>query len=158
MSRLFGLENAKSSRWMWRCPPHGKSCLRAELDKRSQSTSARTPPMRLIGSWWTALRDLNRRDPTLTGSLTLAKFKYGALFYQQIPARTRHKRLRAYGYRPGRETVQRFNDSVLDLPHVVECHMMAGDCDFLLRVVATTSMSIVASRPRSLPASPPCKV
>jgi Lrp/AsnC family leucine-responsive transcriptional regulator len=35
------------------------------------------------------------------------------------------------------ETVQRFNDSILDLPHVVECHMMAGDCDFLLRVVAS---------------------
>jgi Lrp/AsnC family leucine-responsive transcriptional regulator len=35
------------------------------------------------------------------------------------------------------ETVQRFNDSILDLPHVIECHMMAGDCDFLLRVVAS---------------------
>ncbi len=34
------------------------------------------------------------------------------------------------------ETVQRFVDSVVALPHVVECHMMAGDCDFLLRVVA----------------------
>jgi Lrp/AsnC family leucine-responsive transcriptional regulator len=35
------------------------------------------------------------------------------------------------------ETVQRFTDSILELPHVVECHMMAGDCDFLLRVVAS---------------------
>lgn len=35
------------------------------------------------------------------------------------------------------ETVQRFNDSILALPQVVECHMMAGDCDFLLRVVAS---------------------
>ena len=35
------------------------------------------------------------------------------------------------------ETVQRFNNSILALPHVVECHMMAGDCDFLLRVVAS---------------------
>jgi Lrp/AsnC family leucine-responsive transcriptional regulator len=34
------------------------------------------------------------------------------------------------------QTVQRFVDSILALPHVVECHMMAGDCDFLLRVVA----------------------
>ena len=34
------------------------------------------------------------------------------------------------------ETVQHFNDSILALPEVVECHMMAGDCDFLLRVVA----------------------
>ncbi len=33
------------------------------------------------------------------------------------------------------ETVQRFTDSIIALPHVVECHMMAGDCDFLLRVV-----------------------
>jgi DNA-binding Lrp family transcriptional regulator len=35
------------------------------------------------------------------------------------------------------ETVQRFKDSILGLAHVVECHMMAGDCDFLLRVVAS---------------------
>lgn len=34
------------------------------------------------------------------------------------------------------ETVRRFTESILALPHVVECHMMAGDCDFLLRVVA----------------------
>ena len=34
------------------------------------------------------------------------------------------------------ETVRRFNESILALPHVIECHMMAGDCDFLLRVVA----------------------
>lgn len=34
------------------------------------------------------------------------------------------------------KTVRRFTDAILALPHVVECHMMAGDCDFLLRVVA----------------------
>lgn len=34
------------------------------------------------------------------------------------------------------ETVQGFNASILALPEVLECHMMAGDCDFLLRVVA----------------------
>jgi DNA-binding Lrp family transcriptional regulator len=34
------------------------------------------------------------------------------------------------------ETVDRFTDSVKQLPQVVECHLMAGDCDFLLRVVA----------------------
>ncbi len=34
------------------------------------------------------------------------------------------------------ETVERFTDSVKQLPQVVECHLMAGDCDFLLRVVA----------------------
>ena len=34
------------------------------------------------------------------------------------------------------ETVDRFTESVKHLPQVVECHLMAGDCDFLLRVVA----------------------
>jgi DNA-binding Lrp family transcriptional regulator len=34
------------------------------------------------------------------------------------------------------ETVDRFTKSVARLPQVVECHLMAGDCDFLLRVVA----------------------
>jgi len=34
------------------------------------------------------------------------------------------------------ETVQRFIERVQALDHVVECHLMAGDCDFLLRVVA----------------------
>jgi Lrp/AsnC family leucine-responsive transcriptional regulator len=34
------------------------------------------------------------------------------------------------------ETVDRFTDAIRQLPEVVECHLMAGDCDFLLRVVA----------------------
>ncbi|AHI64071.1 Lrp/AsnC family transcriptional regulator [Burkholderia thailandensis] len=34
------------------------------------------------------------------------------------------------------DTVNRFADAVRHLPQVVECHLMAGDCDFLLRVVA----------------------
>ena len=34
------------------------------------------------------------------------------------------------------ETVDHFTESVKQLPQVVECHLMAGDCDFLLRVVA----------------------
>lgn len=34
------------------------------------------------------------------------------------------------------DTVNRFIESVQKLPQVVECHFMAGDCDFLLRVVA----------------------
>lgn len=34
------------------------------------------------------------------------------------------------------DTVQRFITRVKALDHVVECHLMAGDCDFLLRVVA----------------------
>ncbi|MGE7958569.1 Lrp/AsnC family transcriptional regulator [Pseudomonas sp. NPDC089530] len=33
-------------------------------------------------------------------------------------------------------TVDRFVDAVRELPEVLECHLMAGDCDFLLRVVA----------------------
>lgn len=34
------------------------------------------------------------------------------------------------------ETVQRFIDRVRPLRQVLECHLMAGDCDFLLRVAA----------------------
>lgn len=34
------------------------------------------------------------------------------------------------------ETVNNFTEAVLRLPEVVECHLMAGDCDFLLRIVA----------------------
>lgn len=33
-------------------------------------------------------------------------------------------------------TVNNFTEAVLRLPEVVECHLMAGDCDFLLRIVA----------------------
>lgn len=33
-------------------------------------------------------------------------------------------------------TVERFTKDVHRLPNVVECHLMAGDCDFLLRVLA----------------------
>ena len=35
------------------------------------------------------------------------------------------------------ETVDTFTAAVIDLPEIVECHLMAGDCDFLLRVVAS---------------------
>lgn len=35
------------------------------------------------------------------------------------------------------ETVDHFTDEIKLLPEVVECHLMAGDCDFLLRVVAS---------------------
>jgi DNA-binding Lrp family transcriptional regulator len=35
------------------------------------------------------------------------------------------------------ETVDYFTEQMQRLPNVVECHLMAGDCDFLLRVVAT---------------------
>lgn len=33
-------------------------------------------------------------------------------------------------------TVDHFTKQVKLLPQIVECHLMAGDCDFLLRVVA----------------------
>jgi Lrp/AsnC family transcriptional regulator, leucine-responsive regulatory protein len=33
-------------------------------------------------------------------------------------------------------TVDRFTKRVKQLPEIVECHLMAGDCDFLLRIVA----------------------
>jgi DNA-binding Lrp family transcriptional regulator len=34
------------------------------------------------------------------------------------------------------ETVQRFVDAIQSIPEVVECHLMAGECDVMLRVVA----------------------
>lgn len=34
------------------------------------------------------------------------------------------------------ETVNNFTEAVMRLPEVVECHLMAGDWDFLLRIVA----------------------
>jgi Lrp/AsnC family transcriptional regulator, leucine-responsive regulatory protein len=34
------------------------------------------------------------------------------------------------------ETVGPFVAAIHELPQVVECHLMAGDCDFLLRVLA----------------------
>lgn len=33
------------------------------------------------------------------------------------------------------DTVDHFTEEVRRLPEVVECHLMAGECDFLLRVV-----------------------
>ena len=33
------------------------------------------------------------------------------------------------------ETVDQFVDSIQDMPEVVECQLMAGDCDFFLRIV-----------------------
>ncbi|UAY94281.1 Lrp/AsnC family transcriptional regulator [Pectobacterium polaris] len=36
----------------------------------------------------------------------------------------------------GEETVEHFCREVARLPEVVECHLMVGDCDFILRVVA----------------------
>jgi Lrp/AsnC family transcriptional regulator, leucine-responsive regulatory protein len=34
------------------------------------------------------------------------------------------------------ETVGPFVEAIQKLPQVVECHLMAGDCDFLLRILA----------------------
>jgi DNA-binding Lrp family transcriptional regulator len=34
------------------------------------------------------------------------------------------------------DTVDEFVAEIRDIPQVVECQLMAGDCDFLLRVVA----------------------
>ena len=34
------------------------------------------------------------------------------------------------------ETVDRFTRDIQRLENVVECHLMAGDCDFLLRILA----------------------
>ena len=35
------------------------------------------------------------------------------------------------------ETIEHFASKVRLLPEVVECHLMSGDCDFLLRIVAS---------------------
>lgn len=32
-------------------------------------------------------------------------------------------------------TIQSFHDAILAMPEIVECHLMAGDCDALLRIV-----------------------
>lgn len=34
------------------------------------------------------------------------------------------------------QSVDHFTEEIKKLPQVVECHLMAGDCDFLLRIVA----------------------
>ena len=35
------------------------------------------------------------------------------------------------------ETTSRFTEAIKKLPQVVECHLMAGECDALLRIVTT---------------------
>ena len=35
------------------------------------------------------------------------------------------------------KTVNHFIDSVREIPEIVECQLMAGDCDFFLRIVVT---------------------
>jgi Lrp/AsnC family leucine-responsive transcriptional regulator len=37
---------------------------------------------------------------------------------------------------PDEETINPFVDAIMKLPQVIECHMLAGDCDFLLKIVA----------------------
>lgn len=34
-----------------------------------------------------------------------------------------------------KKTVNQFMQEIQDLPEVIECHLMAGDCDFFLRIV-----------------------
>jgi DNA-binding Lrp family transcriptional regulator len=34
------------------------------------------------------------------------------------------------------DAINRFTEAINQLPQVVECHLMAGDCDFMLRIVA----------------------
>lgn len=35
------------------------------------------------------------------------------------------------------KTVNQFVEAITDLPEVVECQLMAGDCDFFLRIVVS---------------------
>ncbi|WAC21661.1 Lrp/AsnC family transcriptional regulator [Luteolibacter sp. SL250] len=37
---------------------------------------------------------------------------------------------------PDEKTIGQFVDAIMKLPEIVECHMLAGDCDFLLKIVA----------------------
>ena len=39
--------------------------------------------------------------------------------------------------RPDQQTADGFIEEVREMPEVLECQVMAGDCDFLLRVVAS---------------------
>ncbi|WP_296279639.1 Lrp/AsnC family transcriptional regulator [uncultured Acinetobacter sp.] len=34
-------------------------------------------------------------------------------------------------------TVNQFIDTIMDIPEIVECQLMAGDCDFFLRIVVS---------------------
>lgn len=35
------------------------------------------------------------------------------------------------------KTIDAFTEAIMDMPQVVECYFMAGDCDFFLRILAT---------------------
>jgi Lrp/AsnC family transcriptional regulator, leucine-responsive regulatory protein len=35
------------------------------------------------------------------------------------------------------QTVNRFIDTIMNIPQIVECQLMAGDCDFFLRIVVS---------------------
>lgn len=37
---------------------------------------------------------------------------------------------------PDEETINPFVDAIMKLPEIVECHMLSGDCDFLLKIIA----------------------
>jgi Lrp/AsnC family transcriptional regulator, leucine-responsive regulatory protein len=37
---------------------------------------------------------------------------------------------------PDEETINPFVDAIMRLPEIVECHMLSGDCDFLLKIIA----------------------
>lgn len=37
---------------------------------------------------------------------------------------------------PDEDTIAAFVKAIMKLPEIIECHMLSGDCDFLLKVVA----------------------
>ncbi|MGO4855357.1 Lrp/AsnC family transcriptional regulator [Phaeovulum sp. W22_SRMD_FR3] len=37
---------------------------------------------------------------------------------------------------PDEETIASFVEAIMKLPEIIECHMLSGDCDFLLKIVA----------------------
>jgi len=36
---------------------------------------------------------------------------------------------------PDETTINQFVEAIMELPQIVECHMLAGDCDFILKIV-----------------------
>lgn len=54
-----------------------------------------------------------------------AKVGYGLTFFVRIGLTG-----------PDESTIDTFIEAIMKLPQIVECYMLAGDCDFLLKIIA----------------------
>jgi DNA-binding Lrp family transcriptional regulator len=54
-----------------------------------------------------------------------AKVGYGLTFFARV-----------WVTGPDEDTIAAFTDGIMKLPEVVECYMLAGECDFLLKIIA----------------------